>query len=114
MANDQDNPIRTAAAKIAKYVSDLAEMRVETLYVEVGADGAADFDQARPIAQTIIKLDADNKSIIPLRRTAEGGFEVDTVLLELHQRNVDTAIEYRARLLNTLLSSLQTLTSRQR
>jgi hypothetical protein len=34
------------------------------------------------------------------------------MLFELHQRNVTTAIEYRARMLNTLLSALQTL-SRQ-
>jgi hypothetical protein len=33
--------------------------------------------------------------------------EVDAALFELHQQNVNTAIEYRARILNSLLSTLQ-------
>jgi hypothetical protein len=33
MANGLENAIRTAADKIAYYVQDVAEMKVETLYV---------------------------------------------------------------------------------
>ena len=39
MANGLENAIKSAADKIAHYVQDVAEMKVETLYVRVGADG---------------------------------------------------------------------------
>jgi len=111
MANGLENAMRTAADKIAHYVQDVAEMKVETLYVRVGADGPTDFCQARPIAQTIVSLDGDSKVILPLREAEAGRFEVDAGLFDVHQRNVTTAIEYRARMLNALLSALQSLRS---
>ena len=86
--------MRDAAAKIAQYVADVAEMKVETLYVPVGAEGTADFTGAKPIAQTIISLDGDSKVIVPMRQAEAGRFEVDTALLDFHQRNVTTAIDW--------------------
>jgi hypothetical protein len=111
MANGLENAIRTAADKIAHYVQDVAEMKVETLYVRMGTDGPTDFSQARPVAQTIVSLDGDSKAVVPLREAEAGRFEVDVALFDLHQRNVTTAIEYRARILNALLSALQSLRS---
>lgn len=106
MANELENAIRTAATSVAKYVKDASMMTVETLYVEVGANGAADFDQARPLARTIIRLDGDSEVIAPLRMNEAGAMEVDSGLFDLHQQNVNTAIEYRARILNALLETL--------
>jgi len=106
MAEALGNALRDAAAKVAQYVADVAQMKVETLYVPVSIDGPIDFSQARPIAQTIMSLDGDSKVIVPMRPSAAGGFEVDATLLALHDRNVTTAIEYRARLLHALLSAL--------
>jgi hypothetical protein len=109
MADGLESALRTAADKVAEYVRDIAEMKVETLYVRVGADGPVDFDQARPVAQTILKLDGDSKLVVPLREAEAGRFEVDAALLDLHQRNVTTAMEYRERILQALLGVLQSL-----
>ena len=107
MASGLEQSLRNAAAKIAAYVSDVAEMKVETLYVRIGANGPVDFNDARPVAQTRISLDGDSKIVVPLRETEAGRFEIDAELFDLHQRNVASAIEYRARILNALLSALQ-------
>ena len=109
MAEGWETALRNAAAKIAQYVEDVATMTVETRYVQVSADGPVDFSQARPVAQTVLKLDGDTTATIPLYQMEAGRFEVATGLLDLHQRNVDTAIEYRARILHALLNALQAL-----
>src|SRR3954468_9743680 len=100
MATELENSLRNAAARIAQYVDDVATMTVETRYVQVGAGGDVSFDQAKPIARTTLKLDGDCDAVIPMRGDAAGGFDVDAALFDLHQRNVATAIEYRARILN--------------
>ena len=106
MANEIENALKSVATSAAKYVEDVAEMVVETLFIEVKPDGAADFSQAKPVARTTVKLDGDSQTIIPMRQTPAGALEVDSTLFELHQQNVNTAIEYRARILNSLLSAL--------
>ena len=107
MPTELENSIRNAAAKIAEYVDDVTTMTVQTAYVQVGSGGEVDFSHARPVARTTIKMDGDSEVIIPMRQTQTGGFEVDAGLLDLHQRHVTTAIEYRARILNALLAILQ-------
>lgn len=107
MATDFATSLKNAAAAVAKYVEDAAEMEVVTKYVEIGADLSPDFDaQAKVVARSKIKLDADSETIIPMRKGASGAPEVDTSLFEIHQQNVQTAIEYRARLLNSMLSPI--------
>ncbi len=106
MPNEFENALKNAATSVAKYVQDAAILQVETRYVEVSPNALADFDQARPVARTIIRLDGDSESVLPLRKNEGGMMEVDTALFELHQQNVSTAIEYRARILNALLSTL--------
>ena len=106
MASELQNSMRNAAAKIAAYVDDVATMTVETRFVQVGAGGDVSFDQAKPIARTTIKLDRDCDAIIPMSEAA-GASSVDAALFDLHQRNVATAIEYRARILNALVGALQ-------
>lgn len=107
MANELKDSIKKAAEIVTKYVADVATLTVETRYVEIGADGDADLSQAKPAARTVIKLDGDCQAIAPVRKAETGELEVDTGLFDLHQRNVTTAIEYRARVLNALLSVLQ-------
>ncbi len=107
MASDLENSIRTAAEKIAKYVSDVATMSVETKYVEIGDGATADFSQARPVARTVIRLDGDSDGVVPMEQAESGRLEVNADLMDLHHRNVATAIEYRARLLDALLSVLR-------
>jgi hypothetical protein len=106
MPNELENAVKDAALKVAKYVEDVATLTVETRYVEVGQDGAVNFDQARPAARTTIKLDGDCAAVVPMR-ASQTGPEVDAALFDLHQRNVTMAIDYRARMVGALWSALQ-------
>lgn len=106
MANELENAIKGAASAVAQYVKDAAVLTVETKFIEAGKDTFDDFDKALPLARTVIRLDGDCETIAPLRKTEAGSMEVDTGLLELHQVNVNTAIEYRARILNSLLATI--------
>jgi hypothetical protein len=107
MANGIESSVKEVASKVVKFVGDISEMKVETKYVQIGADGTVDFNQARPVARTKIKLDGDSEVIIPLRQPEAGRFEIDSALLEIHRANVTTAIEYRARILNALMGAIQ-------
>ena len=111
MANDFTSSVRNAAASVAKYVEDAATMEVITKYVEIDSDAFSDFEAAKPVSRTIIKLDSDSETIFPMRAGSGGALEVDLTLFELHQQNVATAIDYRARILDALLS---TVMSRER
>lgn len=108
MASNLENTIQNAAAKLAAALEQATELTIETMYVEVGDDGTTDFKEAKPIARTIIKLDGDYQTIIPMRRTDTGALEHDQALLDLHTANVGEAIKYRQELLNSLLSILPT------
>lgn len=106
MANEFDTALKNVATSIAQYVKDASIMKVETRYVEIGEKGSADFEAARPVARTVIKLDGDSETILPTRKNEAGSTVVDSELFELHKQNVSTAIEYRARILSSLLSTL--------
>ncbi|UCH61175.1 MAG: hypothetical protein JSV61_06755 [Anaerolineales bacterium] len=106
MANEFDTALKNVASSISQYVKDASMMQVETRYVEIAEDGPSGFDAAKPVARTIIKLDGDSETILPMRKNEAGSTVVDTELFELHQQNVSTAIDYRARILNALLSTL--------
>ncbi|NJM07922.1 hypothetical protein HC891_19620 [Candidatus Gracilibacteria bacterium] len=105
MPNDLENSIRSAAEKAARYVENAAQLRVETRYVDVVKGDVADFAAARPAAKTEINLDGDSFAVIPVR-LVDDGMEADRTLLEIHDRNVQTAIEYRARILSSLIGLL--------
>ena len=108
MAGEVENALRAAAAKVAAYVEDAGTMTVVTQYVGVGPTGDVDFATAKPIARTIVRLDGDSEAIIPVQAVEAGGgrLEVDAALLDLHERNVAAATEYRARILQALMSAL--------
>ena len=94
--------LKNAADTIAKYVQDAASMTVETYYVEMGSN----LSEAKPAARTVVKLDGDSQTVLPMRKGADGTLVVDTVLNEMHQENVQAAIDYRAEMLEKLLSIL--------
>jgi hypothetical protein len=118
MAGEFESTIRSAALKIAKYVEDAAELRVETRYAQVApTEGTAlqiapaaevDFATYKLAALSVVKLDGDCQAVIPVRETEpnSGRLEPDTALLDLHERNVNAAIEYRARILHALVGVL--------
>jgi len=106
MPNEFEIALKTTAAKLASYVEDAATLQVETRYVDIGGDGTPAFDQARPVARSIVRLDGDSETVVPMRKGSAGALEVDSALFELHQQNVATAIDYRAKILNALLSAL--------
>ena len=106
MVSELETALKNAAAVVAQYVKDVATMTVETKFVEVGPDSVVDFAQAHPVARTIIKLDGDSESVVPMRRNESGAAEIDAALFDLHQQNVTTTIEYRARMLSALLTTL--------
>ncbi len=107
MANELETAIKNAATSVAKYVNDASELTVSTKFVEEGQTSFASFDQAAPAARTVIRLDGDCEVVAPMRKNAAGILEVDTDLFELHQKNVQTAIDYRARILDALLGVIK-------
>jgi hypothetical protein len=106
MPNEFETALKTTAAKLASYVEDAATLQVETRYMDIGGDGMPAFDQARPVARSIVRLDGDSETVVPMRKGSAGALEVDSALFELHQQNVATAIDYRAKILNALLSAV--------
>lgn len=107
MANETENLVKNTLAKVAEYVRDVATMTVQTEFTRIDSGEAVNFDQAKPVALTVIKLDGDSRTVIPMRQGAENRVEIDADLLEVHRQNVATAIEYRARIMESLLNAFQ-------
>ncbi len=103
MAAELREAIKSAAERIAKYVEDVSEMAVETQFVEVGA---ASFADAKLAARTVVKLDGDSQTVVPMQK-GEVKLDVDTALFEVHQQNVQAAIDYRTKMMNALLGVLK-------
>lgn len=99
IATEIKGALRTAAEKVSQFVGNAAELKVETRTLEPGAGAASQL-----AARTVISLDGDNLSEVPATKSAEGKWEVDTVLHGLHMRNVEAAIEYRARMVGSMLA----------
>ena len=108
MAGDVEGALRSAAARIASYVEDAATMTVITQYVTIGASGDANFDAAKPMARTTVRLDGDSEVVVPVREasTEPVRLELDPDLFAVHERNVAAATEYRARILQALVAGL--------
>lgn len=93
--------LREAAERVSQFISDAAVLKVETRTLEAGA--AQDSVLA---ARTVISLDGDNLSEVPASKSADGKWEIDTVLYDLHMRNVEAAISYRSRMMSAMLGLL--------
>jgi hypothetical protein len=94
--------LKKAADKIAAYVDDAATMTVETRYVEIGGDP----EQSKLAARTIVKLDGDSVTTLAMKKGPDGSLVVDTLVQEMHQENVQAAIDYRAEMLERLMGLL--------
>jgi hypothetical protein len=106
MANELNSALRTTADRVAKYVENVATLTVITRMVDIQKDGQS-FTDAKAAARTIISLDGDSSVDLPMRISDDGSPVVDAALFELHERNVSTAIEYRARMMDALLQTLR-------
>jgi hypothetical protein len=107
MANNLDDTIRQAAAKVLQYVEDAATLQVRTFYVLTGAEELSKLDGERPGAFTEVKLDGDCKVVVPMRKGRDDSMELDEALFSIHERNVQVATEYRARVLGAMIGLLQ-------
>lgn len=106
MANEFVNSLKTAAEKVSHYVQEAAELKVQTRYIVMG-DSSMTFENAPAAAETVIRLDGDSYVTMPMRVGENKQLEVDTALYTLHQQNVQSAIEYRASILDALLQVLR-------
>ncbi|MGC1378073.1 MAG: hypothetical protein WA821_17725 [Anaerolineales bacterium] len=95
--------LKNVADQLAKYVEDAATMTVETSYVEMGGNA----EDAKLAARTIIRLDGDSTSVLPMKKGADGTLVVDTGVYEVHQQNVKAASDYRAAILERLMGVLR-------
>ena len=103
MAEETQEAIKVAAEEIVRYVREAASMAVETKYVDM--DGS--FEDAQLVFRTIVKLDGDCEVVLPARKNEYGGLEVDNSVFEIHQQNVQAAIDYRAKVLQALVDLLR-------
>ena len=112
MATDLETSVRAAAQNLADALEKASELVVETQWVEVGDDGAFSWEDARPVSKTVVSLGGDTTLIIPMTRAEGETLQRDAELLELHMRNVQSAIDYRNGLLAALLSIVREARSR--
>jgi len=94
--------LRSAADTVSKYVRDAAVLTVETQTLEV-ASGA----EPQLASRTVIKIDGDNTSVVPGLKNEAGKWEIDTVLYDIHMQNVQSAIDYRSKMIDSMLSLLR-------
>jgi hypothetical protein len=93
--------LKNVAGEVAKYVKDAATLTVETHTVEVGAN-------AKPAlaARSVIKLDGDSTTTLPTTTNDFGKAEVDAVIYEIHMQNVQAAIDYRSKIIQSVIDVL--------
>jgi hypothetical protein len=122
MANVEQT-LKDIATKVASYVENAAELRVETRYRTVGEAGRQALDLAADtpaaalvrirseselLAASILQLDGDSVLVLPMQKTGDAGtLTLDAELLAAHERNVLAAQEYRARILSSLIGLFQ-------
>ncbi|MCB9752322.1 MAG: hypothetical protein H6713_20400 [Myxococcales bacterium] len=94
--------LRTAADTVAGYLKDASVLVVETQTIDAGSG-----DEPKLAARTVIRLDGDNTSVVPASKNEDGKWELDTVLHDIHMQNVRSAIEYRSKILESMLGLLR-------
>jgi hypothetical protein len=93
--------LKNVADEVAKYVKDAATLTVQTKTTQVGS-GA----EATLAAESVIKLDGDNITTLPVSTNDFGKTEVDSVIYEIHMQNVQAAIEYRSKIIQSVIEVL--------
>ena len=102
MAKELNNAIKSAAAKVSQYVDDLSKMTVETRSVDLETQSLT-FEGSKVVARTELSMDGDCTTILPTRMSAAGEQAIDGEMFQAHQQVVATAIEYRARMMASLM-----------
>lgn len=93
--------LKKAADKVGEYVANAATLTVKTNTVEVGS--------GKPevlAASTVIGFDGDNTTVLPTVTNAEGKIEVNGVLYDIHMQNVQAAIDYRQKIIDSVIGIL--------
>jgi hypothetical protein len=102
MANNEiKEALKNVADEVAKYIKDAATLTVETQTIEIGHA-----DKPSMAARTVIKLDGDNITILPTVKNEAGKIEIDPVIYELHMQNVQAAIDYRSKIIESVIEVL--------
>lgn len=107
MASTLEKTIRSAAEKIAQMLEENATLTIRTYITPVGEGAAAGSEPRVLIAETVIGLDGDYTTVIPVQRAESGLLERDEDLLASHQQHVLAAIDYRNKSLNALLDIIK-------
>lgn len=101
---EMKDALRSAADGIAKFMDNMATLTVETRTTDIANPG----DEKGALgARTTIRLDGDNTLVLPCRKNEDGRPEVDSAIYDIHVQNVQAAIEYRARMLSSVLELLK-------
>jgi hypothetical protein len=95
--------LKLAAEQVTSYIKDASEMKVETRFLELGENE----EKVKPAASSLVKFDGDSICTVPMKRDANNNLVPDTALYELHERNVQTTIEYRVRMMEQFLALLR-------
>ena len=95
--------LKNAAEQVTSYVKDASEMTVETRFLELGGNS----EEVKLAARSLVKFDGDSYCIVPVRRDANNNLVPDVAMYELHEKNVQTTIEYRVRMMEQLLALLR-------
>jgi hypothetical protein len=64
-------------------------------------------DDAKIAARTVVKLDGDSQTVLPMNKGEDGALAVDAAVFEMHRQNVRAVIDYRAWMMSSLLSILR-------
>lgn len=103
MAENWQQTIQEAAQKTAKAINDATELEVTTNFRTINAaEGAA----AALTLVTKMQLDGDSQSDVPID-ISPAGAQVASQLYDIHLANVEASREYRASMMQALLSALQ-------
>jgi hypothetical protein len=93
--------LKNVANEVAKYVKDAAELKVQTKTIAVGSKA-----EAALAAESIIRLDGDSVTTLPVTTNDFGKTEVDSVIYEIHMQNVQAAIDYRGKIIQSVIDVL--------
>lgn len=102
-ANEIKEALKQAAEQVTDYVKNASEMKVETRYVEIGGNG----QEEKLAARSLVQVDGDSYCVIPVRRDANNNLVPDTAMYEIHEKIVQSTIEYRVRMMEQLLGLLR-------
>jgi hypothetical protein len=103
MPSDLETNIRSALEKLSKALADASELTVSTYFKDMSQNQTQDLSNPELAAQTKIELDGDQTAIVPVTRGESGDIVLQNALLDFHLRNVQSAVAYRASILNALL-----------